>query len=139
MNRTNLQQLAVERIGDARALLTSNRWSGAYYLAGYSLECAFKACILAHIEATGHIFNDRKYAEKCWTHSLELLVELAELKSHLGLAIQQNPLLGTNWLIAAQWTELSRYNSWSQPQATELVNAIDDAANGVLTWVKNYW
>ncbi len=44
MNRSSLQNLANERIKDAEALLMAGRWSGAYYLAGYAVECALKAC-----------------------------------------------------------------------------------------------
>ncbi len=40
VNRAELQQLAEDRILDAQALLAVNRWSGAYYLAGYAVECA---------------------------------------------------------------------------------------------------
>jgi len=37
-----------ERIEDATALLAASRWSGAYYLTGYALECALKSCVLAY-------------------------------------------------------------------------------------------
>lgn len=45
MNRTQLQILAEERARDAEALLNAGRWSGAFYLAGYAIECGLKACI----------------------------------------------------------------------------------------------
>jgi HEPN domain-containing protein len=45
MNRTDLQNLAEERLGDAEVLLASNRYSGAYYIVGYAVECGLKACI----------------------------------------------------------------------------------------------
>jgi HEPN domain-containing protein len=45
MNRTDLQQLAELRIKEARILLDGDSYSGAYYLAGYAIECALKACI----------------------------------------------------------------------------------------------
>ncbi len=63
MNRAELQQLSDERIEDARALLAAKRWPGAYYLAGYALECALKSCVLAYIDRTGIIFEDKKYAQ----------------------------------------------------------------------------
>jgi hypothetical protein len=34
MNRTDLQNLAEERLGDAQALLARNRYGGAYYIVG---------------------------------------------------------------------------------------------------------
>jgi len=46
MDRAQLHQLADDRIRDARALLAAKRWSGAYYLAGYAVECMLKTLIL---------------------------------------------------------------------------------------------
>jgi hypothetical protein len=45
VDRSQLRQLAADRILDAEHLLSGGRFSGAYYLAGYSVECALKACI----------------------------------------------------------------------------------------------
>ena len=67
MNRTELHQLAHDRVEDARVLLDNGRWTAAYYLVGYAVETALKACILKFVEDTGIIFTDKKFAEKCWT------------------------------------------------------------------------
>ncbi|MGD0298300.1 MAG: HEPN domain-containing protein [Bryobacteraceae bacterium] len=45
LNRELLQQLSEQHLADAQVLLEQKRWPGAYYLAGYSVECALKACI----------------------------------------------------------------------------------------------
>ena len=139
MNRTELQQLSTERIEDARALLVASRWQGAYYMAGYSLECALKSCVLAYVERTGIIFQDKKYAEKCWTHDLQELVKQAGLSVERDRAIHANARLGTNWLIAKDWSETSRYRLWTQAQAEKLFHAIEDDTDGALQWVKNFW
>ena len=88
MNRADLQQLANDRVEDARILLLQNRWTAAYYLVGYAVETALKACILRFVEETGIIFKDKKFAEKCWTHRIEDLVTQADLKEKLGLDIK---------------------------------------------------
>lgn len=139
MNRAELQQLSHERIDDAAVLLAANRWSAAYYLAGYALECALKSCILSRVERTGIIFEDKKFVEKCWTHDLDELVEQADLMKSLGLDISANPQIGANWSIAKDWSVDSRYNATTQSRAEELFNAISDTPDGVLQWVKNYW
>ena len=139
MNRTELQQLALERIEDARALLGANQWSGAYYLAGYSLECALKSCVLAYIERTGIIFEDKKYAEKCWTHDIEELVRQARLTVERAKAVGTNLNLSQNWLTAKDWSEASRYRLWTRLQAEKLFNALTDNADGVLPWLKTFW
>src|SRR5204863_304605 len=45
VNRTEFQQLAEVRIKEAEALLAAGLWDGAYYLAGYAVECGLNACI----------------------------------------------------------------------------------------------
>src|SRR5438045_101637 len=103
MNRVQLQQLALDRVHDAGALLNAGRWAGAYHLAGYALECGLKACVLAHVQKTGMIFLDRTYLKSladCWTHDLEKLVELAGLKSDQIAEMKANPTFRINWLLA---------------------------------------
>jgi len=139
LNRAELQHLSTERIEDARALLAANRWSGAYYLAGYALECALKSCVLAYIERTGIIFEDKKYAEKCWTHDIEELVKQAGLEVERDKSAGANLNLGHNWLIAKDWSESSRYRMSTQLQAEKLFNALTDNPNGVLLWIKTFW
>lgn len=139
MNRTELQQLSAERIEDARALLAASRWAGAYYLAGYSLECALKSCVLAYIDRTGIIFEDKKYAGKCWTHDLVDLVQQAGLTVERDKAAGANPNLGQKWQIVKDWSEASRYRMSTQSQAEDLFAAITDDTHGVLQWVKNFW
>ena len=45
MNRNHFQQLADVRIDEAAVLLVRGKSDGAYYLAGYAVECGLKACI----------------------------------------------------------------------------------------------
>lgn len=139
MNRQELQQLSDERIEDAQALLAASRWAGAYYVSGYAVECALKSCVLAYVERTGIIFEDKKFSEKCWTHDLETLVQQAGLKAELGLAISASPQLATHWLTSKDWSESARYRFAMQQEAEELFQAITNHPDGVLQWVKNYW
>ena len=139
MNRMELRQLAEDRMSDAANLLAGQRWSGAYYLSGYAVECGLKACIMAHVEKTGAIFVDKKFGEKCWTHDLRALRELANLDSAYVASIVANPLLLSNWSITNAWEETSRYKQKNQAEAESLYNAIADTQNGVLTWIRLHW
>ena len=139
MNRIELQQLAEERAVDAQILLAAGRWSGAYYLAGYAVECGLKACVLIHIERTGIIFEDKKYAEKCWTHDLEELLKLANLKPTLDADTAANAALFANWGVAKVWKETSRYEQRTQPETQARFDAIDSKPDGVLQWIRNHW
>jgi hypothetical protein len=139
VNRAELRRLADDRVLDAEALLKDSRWSGAYYLTGYAVECGLKACVLAYIERTGIIFLDKRFLEKCWTHDIEALVKAADLEVTLGLDISANADLGANWLIVEEWSELARYQQWTEPEARRLYDAVTDAANGVLPWLRVRW
>lgn len=137
MNRTELQRLANERIGDARTLLAARRWSAAYYLGGYAVECALKACIAKTIKAEE--FPDRSFADKCWTHNLAQLLGVAALKAELDKDCIAEPELLDNWSIVKDWNEASRYAKVPRPEALELYKAITAKKHGVLTWLKHRW
>lgn len=48
MNRKDLQELSKLRLKEAKLLIDNNSFDGAYYLCGYSVECALKAWIRKH-------------------------------------------------------------------------------------------
>lgn len=139
MNRIQLQQLAEDRILDAQCLLAAGRWSGAYYLSGYAVECGLKACIMVHNENSGAIFEDRKFSEKCWTHELETLLGLANLTVALNTDGVANPVLYGNWILAKGWKETSRYDQKAQAEAEAMYNAIANQPDGVLPWIRIRW
>jgi HEPN domain-containing protein len=137
VNRTELQQLAEERVRDAEALLNSGQWSGAYYLAGYAVECGLKACVAKLTNM--HDFPNKDFAAKCYTHKIESLVEVAGVKNQRDADTRANVALGANWLIVKDWDEKARYQQWTEPQARKLFAAISDLANGVLPWIRGLW
>jgi HEPN domain-containing protein len=139
LNRVQLRQIAEDRILDAGCLLANGRWAGAYYLAGYAVECGLKACILAYVEAEGAIFQDKKYSEKCWTHNLEDLLVLANLKPTLDADVAANPALSANWSVAKDWKETSRYQQKTQALAQGIYEAITNDPDGVLKWIQIFW
>ena len=108
-------------------------------MVGYAVECGLKACVLAYIENTGAIFQDRKFSDKCWTHDVEELVKLAGLERDRGLDISQNSALGINWMVVKDWNEGARYLSWTEPQARKLFEAVTHATDGVLPWIRVRW
>lgn len=142
MNRAFWQQLADERVEDAKALLDAGRWSAAYYLVGYAVECGLKACVLAYVESNSEvIFQEKRFSEKCWTHDIETLVVVANLKAvrdaEANAAV--NLALDNNWSIVKDWDEKARYQQMTETQARGLYEAVTDPANGVLPWIKAHW
>lgn len=143
MDRKTFQKLAKERLADARALLGRKRWSGAYYLCGYAVECSLKACLLRHLGESDAIFSDeKKYLKElanCWTHDLNRLEKLAGLEASFGAARAANPILARFWLLTSDWDETSRYQEKSEDKARELYEAVSNNPDGVFRWMKSHW
>lgn len=137
MNRTDLHQLAEMRIREAEALLKNGYHEGAYYLAGYAIECALKACVAKQIRK--HDFPDKKLINDSYTHDLNKLVGLAGLRDDLQ-KLEQDPEYAGNWGVIKDWSEQDRYaTSIGEQKARDLISAIDDQSKGILTWLKTLW
>jgi HEPN domain-containing protein len=132
--------MAGERVRDAAALLKLRRWSAAYYLAGYAVECGLKACVVAyvkrHIEV---IFRERRFSEKCWTHDFEELLKVAQLMAQRDADAAANPTLHLNWQVVKNWSETARYERKTRVEGEGLYRAVTDPASGVLPWIRNHW
>ena len=136
--RAEFQLLAHVRLEESKALLDLGRWDGAYYLAGYTLELALKACIIKTLMATD-AFPDKEFSKNCYTHSIEKLVALARLENSRKTATDADPDLLTNWALARDWSEEKRYHRIDKTEAEALYAAIADAVHGVLPWIKTQW
>ena len=140
VTRLEWQQLSERWLIDAKSLLDDQRWSAAYYLAGYAVECGLKACVLVHVAASPEaLFDDKKFSEKCWTHSILDLVKMADLEGARAADAVANTALGQNWLVMKDWSEKARYNTTSHQKAKKLYDAITDNASGVMQWIRVRW
>lgn len=138
MNKADLEILVDIRVSEARALLESGHYQGAYYLVGYSLECAFKACIAKKVQQ--YDFPNKQLATKSHTHKLTDLLIVAELKQKLSEKENDDIDFKLNWAVAKDWSEASRYERViEETQANDLFNAINEPQSGVLAWLKTYW
>jgi HEPN domain-containing protein len=134
VTRSEFQQLADERAKDAEILLDAQRWNAASYLAGYAVECGLKACIAKMFKAED--IPHWSYVKNIFIHDLEKLLERAGLEQKM---VKNSPT-ELNWRIVAKWSEETRYElGTAQLEATELFNAVTDATNGVLPWLKRFW
>ena len=137
MNRKDLQALSRVRLSEARSLLRVGHFSGAYYLAGYSLECALKSCIAKTVRK--YAFPDKPLAERSYTHDLQKLMNVTDLDSALSAALLADARLAANWSTAKAWSETSRYKMHTQPQAQAMIDAVGNKSHGVLPWIKRHW
>jgi hypothetical protein len=138
MNRGDLQEISRLRVREARVLLQNGYYSGAYYLVGYAVECALKACIAKQVRR--HDFPDRKLVNDSYTHDLERLLGVSGLRDELNSESSGNPTLQRYWTIVKDWSEQSRYNSdIPENVARDLFSAVTARRNGVLSWLMRWW
>jgi HEPN domain-containing protein len=138
MNRETLQRIAMQRRREAAALLRAGYYPGAYYLTGYAIECALKACIAK--QTAKYDFPNKRLAQDCWTHDLERLVQLAGVGPDLTRDSRTNAALELNWTIVKDWSETDRYDlTITRAQARDLYSACTARRNGVLPWIRSRW
>jgi HEPN domain-containing protein len=139
MNRSDFQQLAELHLQHARALLDAGLYSGAYYMCGYVVECALKACICRRTNQFDFSTHP-KTASKAWSHEFAKLLEVSELEAEFDAACKADGELDVNWKsVKTNWSPDSRYEARSQEDADDLFDAIADPDHGVLSCIKRHW
>jgi HEPN domain-containing protein len=133
-DQATFQQLAESRLAEARLLLTNGFPSGAYYLAGYAVECTLKSII-----ATGFRANeipDKSLVNRVYTHDLNELLNLAGLRSPLYEDMSLDPDLKASWTTVSKWSEHARYETWTSEAAAIMLQAVGAADKGLLQWLQ---
>ena len=136
MTRTDLQTLSATRLHEAKLLLAANASDGAYYLAGYAVECALKACIAKATER--HDFPDKKRANESYVRDVRKLIVVAGLTSPLAESLKESEF-ALRWETVIQWNEESRYSSHSPQEAFDLIEAVENLEYGILPWLKKHY
>ena len=136
MNRDDFQKFSELRLREAEKLLEAEMFSGAYYLAGYAVECALKACIAKN---TKQYDFPPKDVRNIYTHDIDTLIRSARLEQTIKDDNNQNRALSAFWAIVKEWNEESRYKEIDKAKAEDLISAINDKSNGVLSWLKQHW
>jgi len=136
IHRKDFKMLAELRAEESRILLAKGKQQGAYYLAGYAVECALKACIAK--KTRRYEFPPKKsYVEKIYQHNLDGLVNAAGLDAELKNEISANLAFAANWTTVKDWTAETRYRT-SGLNGKDMYNAVV-GADGVLPWIKLRW
>ena len=111
--------------------------AGAYYLAGYAVECAIKAGIAKATKR--HDFPDKNRSAQSYTHDLPTLLRLSGLQPAFDAATTDSPALAQNWAIVKNWRETCRYDCRiDMDRARELYRAVTTRRSGVLAWLRQH-
>ncbi len=138
MKRRDFQKIADNRLSEAEILLNNGYYNGAYYLAGYAIECAFKACIAKQIKK--HTIPGKKFINDTFTHDFDRLANVAGLKVKLQDKIESSDQFEENWSIVKDWSVEDRYDiSLERQRAMDIIAAIKNKETGILNWIKESW
>ena len=138
MNRLTFQELAETRLLDAKTLFEAGRYDAAYYLAGYAVECALKACIAK--KTREHDFPPKE-GNRYYQHDLERLLVFA-CKTDFERDQDADSVLAGYWDLVTRWNEESRYElrgDQAEKLAEDMLLAVSDQEHGVLKCLSKYW
>ncbi|HEV2199149.1 MAG TPA: HEPN domain-containing protein [Bryobacteraceae bacterium] len=138
MNRRDFQELAEARLLDAMALFEAKRFDAAYYVAGYVVECALKACVAKRTRE--HDFPPKE-GSRYYQHDLEKLLAFA-CKTDFERDQDADSVLAGYWDLVTRWNEESRYElrgDQAERLAEDMLLAVSDQEHGVLKCLSKYW
>jgi hypothetical protein len=138
MNREDFQHLAEDHLRHAKVLLEAGLYSGAYYMCGYVVECALKACICRRTNQFDFYPNPND-AKDAWSHDFKKLIRVSDLEGGFNAAREKDKDLDVNWKSVEGWKPESRYESRGQQEAQTIFEAISDPDHGVLSCIRQYW
>ena len=82
LEKNDLQIMAEGKLSDSVFLLGNNRASNAYYLGGYAIELALKACIAKQMQAG--VIPDKQLILDTYTHNYIKLIGVAGLTTEFS-------------------------------------------------------
>ena len=149
-SRSDLHTLTKQRLDEATALLPLNFPDAAFYLAGYSIECALKAAVCKTLDQDDFYEPDRSnkgtryYVQECIfrefkTHNYNDLLVLSGLSAKFEIARDTNLELYLAWgeVEKAGWNEQYRYQLGTK--SSQNVSDFIAAVETLIVWISNYW
>ena len=119
-------------------MLAAGRWGAAYYLLGYCIECALKACVAQqfHLDEV----PDKDLVNSFYTHRLDKLLTISGVKPRLESRARADSNFKDNWDTARNWSENFRYECGvTESLARDMYEAVTNNATGILPWLKTMW
>jgi HEPN domain-containing protein len=133
----DLKSISECKLADAVFLLNHGRWSNSYYLAGYCVEIALKACVAKQI--VGQVVPLRSIVDGFHSHDFRRLAGLAGLMASLKHKESEDNAFASYWALAQQWEPSSRYESTDKLSAQYMIHALTEQKSGVYQWIRTQW
>jgi len=118
--------------------LDAGLYSGAFYICGYVVECALKACICRKTNQYD-FYPKPEESKNAWSHDFKKLIKVSDLDSEINAARQSDLDLDVNWKSVEGWRTESRYEARGQQEAWALFDAISNPDHGVLSCIRQHW
>jgi hypothetical protein len=148
-NPLEIEKLALERLSEAEILYDNDKFDGAFYLAGYSVELMLKAKICQTF-GVPNLFDEQNtpinlsgigdVRKALKTHNLYVLLIFSGLKVKFDTEKSGNKhLFKANSLMFGNWDENSRYKpcGFTKPKDVQELISLLKHKNGLLQWIKN--
>lgn len=139
-SRLDFIRISKTRLSEVKVLNRNQLYDGARYLSGYVIETALKARICKILDSdypeTGEI------SKSFLTHKFDVLIKLGGLHKLFDNELATNINFKTNWSIVTNWSEANRYKPigyCAQAEIFDLLVALEDINDGILTWIKKRW
>lgn len=132
----DIKTLAENKLKDAECLALNNRFDGAYYIVGYTVELYLKAMVCKTLgiedffdfdnqQKTKLLKNEGNLYKPYKTHDLEQLLVLSGVYTQFDAEKSKNRDLQIAWPIIIKWEENTRYLIGRTEQSvTDLFKAI---------------
>jgi hypothetical protein len=107
--------LAKERLADAKALYAAERYEGAFYICGYSVEMGLKYKICKTLDLDEYPGNEGADYKSFKTHKFDVLLRLSG-------AEKQKKFFMAAWWVIMKWDSEIRYSFKKQtPEDVKLM------------------
>jgi HEPN domain-containing protein len=134
LNFSLCKKLAVIRLREAEILYEGRKYSGAYYLSGYTIELGLKAYYCKSVRK--HTFPPkRKIIDDLYKHDLNKLLYVCELNRKLDSDVLMNTSLQKAWDAVKDWSEESRYIEIDKLKSESMLNSVKE----VFQWIQTKW
>lgn len=136
LSKPRLIELADEKLAAAEHLLASGFATDAYHIAGYAAELLLKAVISLRFQA--ETIPDPPLVRRLYTHDISELLALARLDASFRERRNRDDDFDNAAGRVIDWNESSRYGSFRDQDARDLLDALNHPVYGVLPWIRSF-